>query len=104
MPYRRILISTEQLEQIVSHLARTIHSAYQGVDNHLVLDGAKSFAKDLLAQLDLALEVAEYYRINEKRAKEITQQVKKAVQLWQKIANLYKIPKNEQEFMRSAFI
>jgi hypoxanthine phosphoribosyltransferase len=60
MPYRRILISTEQLEQVVSHLARTIHSAYQGVDNRLalvVLDGAKYFAKDLLAQLDLPFEV-----------------------------------------------
>jgi hypoxanthine phosphoribosyltransferase len=60
MPYSRILISTERLEQIVSHLARTIHSAYQGVDNRLalvVLDGAKYFAKDLLAQLDLAFEV-----------------------------------------------
>ena len=60
MPYRRILISTEQLEQIVSHLARTIHSAYQGVDNRLalvVLDGAKYFAKDLLAKLDLPFEV-----------------------------------------------
>ena len=56
MPYRRILISREQLEQIVSSLARTIRSAYQGADNCLalvVLDGARYFAKDLLAQLDL---------------------------------------------------
>ena len=60
MPYSRILISTEQLEQTVSHLAGKIHSAYQGVDNCLalvMLDGAKYFAKDLLAKLNLPLEV-----------------------------------------------
>ncbi|MHC4782685.1 MAG: phosphoribosyltransferase [Planctomycetota bacterium] len=60
MPYSRILVSTERLEEIVSCLARKIHDAYQGVDNCLalvVLDGAKYFAEDLLAQLDFPLEV-----------------------------------------------
>jgi len=64
MPYSRILISTEQLERVVSHLARKVHSAYQSVDNSLalvMLDGAKYFAEDLLAKLDFPLEV-EYVR------------------------------------------
>ena len=60
MPYSRILISTEQLEQAVSHLARKINSAYQSMDNCLalvMLDGAKYFAEDLLAKLDFPFEV-----------------------------------------------
>ena len=60
MPYSRILISSKQLEQIVSCLARTIRSAYQGVDHCLalvVLDGARYFADDLLTQLDLPFEI-----------------------------------------------
>jgi hypoxanthine phosphoribosyltransferase len=60
MPYSRILVSREQLAQIVSGLAGDIRSAYQGVDDCLalvVLEGAKSFADDLLAQLDLPFAV-----------------------------------------------
>ena len=36
MPYSRILIGREQLEKIVSSLARTIRSAYQGAGHCLV--------------------------------------------------------------------
>ena len=60
MPYSRILISTEQLQQTVSKLAREIHTAYQGKDNCLalvMLDGAKYFAEDLLIKLNLPFEV-----------------------------------------------
>ena len=60
MPYSRILISTEQLEQVVSHLARKLHSVYKNMDNCLALvtlDGAKYFAEDLLAKLDLLFEI-----------------------------------------------
>jgi hypoxanthine phosphoribosyltransferase len=60
MPYRRILISREQLERVVSHLAGRVHSTYQDVDNCLalvVLDGAKYFAEDLLAKMDLPFQV-----------------------------------------------
>ena len=60
MPYSRILVSTEQLEQVVSHLARKVRSTYQNMDNCLALvigDGAKYFAEDLLAKLDFPLEV-----------------------------------------------
>ena len=61
MPWSRILISSEQLEMIVSDLARKIHSVYNNMDNCLVLvmlDGAKYFAKDLLANLELPFEIA----------------------------------------------
>ena len=60
MPYSRILISTEQLEQIVSELTGKINSAYQNMDHCLALvigDGAQYFAEDLLAKLDFPLEV-----------------------------------------------
>ncbi len=60
MPYSRILVSTEQLDQVVSDLARNIRSAYQDRDNCLalvMLDGAKYFAEDLLIKLDFPLEI-----------------------------------------------
>ena len=60
MPYSRILVSTEQLERVVSQLAKNIRLAYQNRDNCLALvmmDGAKYFAEDLLAKLDFPLEV-----------------------------------------------
>jgi len=60
MPYSRILVSTEQLERVVSDLAKKINSAYKNMDNCLALvigDGAKYFAEDLLEKLDFPLEV-----------------------------------------------
>ncbi len=60
MPCRRILISTEQLERVVSRLAQKINSAYRDKDDCLalvMLDGAKYFAEDLLAKLDFGLEI-----------------------------------------------
>ncbi|MHC5139124.1 MAG: phosphoribosyltransferase [Planctomycetota bacterium] len=60
MPCSRILINTEQLQKIVSNLARKICSDYRGADNCLalvMLEGAKYFAQDLLAKLDLPIEV-----------------------------------------------
>ena len=60
MPCSRILINTEQLQRMVSRLAREICSDYRGADNCLalvMLEGAKYFAQDLLAKLDLPTEV-----------------------------------------------
>ena len=60
MPYSRILVSAEQLEEVVSDLARNIQAVHQNMDNCLALiigDGAKYFAEDLLAKLDFPLEV-----------------------------------------------
>ncbi len=52
---------------------------------------------------DLALSVAKYFRVTSKRANEILQQVKKSVAGWRKIAVKYKIPRDEQELIESAF-
>lgn len=52
---------------------------------------------------DLALSVAKYFRVNTKRAGEILKEVKKSVTGWRKIATAYKIPRDEQELMESAF-
>ncbi len=53
--------------------------------------------------LDLALEVAEYFRLQDKRAVEIIESVKKSVLTWRSIAEKYKISKSEQERMAKAF-
>lgn len=53
--------------------------------------------------LDLAMEVHEYFRLEEKRALEIIQEVKEAVQQWRKIAAKYGISRTEQELMKMAF-
>ena len=53
--------------------------------------------------LDLALSVSEYFRLEQDQAKQIIDDVKKAVSGWQKSANQYGIPRQEQERMKSAF-
>lgn len=52
---------------------------------------------------NLALSVAPYFRLSEKRASELIEQTKKAVSGWRDIATKYKIPKSEQDMMRTAF-
>jgi len=54
--------------------------------------------------LELAMEVAEYFRIDSFQAKKIIQQVTKSVSAWKKIADKYSIPKIQQELMSGAFI
>ncbi len=53
--------------------------------------------------LQLALEVAENYRVNKKKANEIINTIKKVVSSWRVYANKYGIPKGEQELMSNAF-
>ncbi len=53
--------------------------------------------------LNLALDVAEYFRIDSKRAKIIIGTVKKVVDGWRIYAKKYKISKDEQELMSNAF-
>lgn len=53
--------------------------------------------------LDLVLEVAVYFRLDIKRAKDIITKVKNSVQNWRSIANKYAIPKIQQELMANAF-
>lgn len=52
---------------------------------------------------NLALSVAPYFRLSEKRATELIEQIKKVVSDWRNIASKYKIPKSEQDMMRMAF-
>jgi serine/threonine-protein kinase HipA len=53
--------------------------------------------------LDLALEVVEYFRIEAARAKKILSDVKRAVCNWRIIANKYGISKSEQDMKSIAF-
>lgn len=49
------------------------------------------------------MQVHEYFRLEEKCALEIIQEVKKAIQQWRKIAAKYGISRTEQELMKMAF-
>ncbi len=53
--------------------------------------------------MDLARSVAKYFRVEENKASGIIKGVKDAVKSWPKVANTYKIPKNEQALMAQAF-
>ncbi|WP_436515454.1 type II toxin-antitoxin system HipA family toxin [Ekhidna sp. To15] len=58
---------------------------------------------DNALDLNLAIEVYEYFRLDEGRANAIIDEVKNAVQQWPDIANKYGIPRAEQELKASAF-
>lgn len=60
--------------------------------------------KDNSLNLDLALEVAEYFRIEDDRANQIIKQIKKAVGTWKEVATKYKIPNSEQDRMAQTFL
>lgn len=53
--------------------------------------------------LDLAMEVHEYFRLNKENAEQIINEVKKAVQSWKTIATKHGISKSEQDLKRLAF-
>ena len=53
--------------------------------------------------LDLAMEVHEYFRLNKEQAIEIISEVKEAVRKWRNIASKYGISKGEQELKGLAF-
>ena len=53
--------------------------------------------------LKLALEVAEFFRLNSRQAKEIIRHVQKNVSKWRLIATNYGLSRREQELMSSAF-
>ena len=53
--------------------------------------------------LDLALEVIEYFRINQNKAIEIIQDIQQSVKNWRRLAKNYNIPRQEQELMANAF-
>ena len=53
--------------------------------------------------LEVALEVAEYFRLDHNRANEIVKEIKNSVQLWKETSNEYGISKTEQDIMSTAF-
>lgn len=53
--------------------------------------------------LELALEIAEYFRLDNKRANKIINQIKNSVQHWREISIKYGIPKTEQDLISRAF-
>ncbi len=53
--------------------------------------------------LEVALEVAKYFRLNNKKANEIIKQIKESVQHWKEFSNEYGISKTEQDIMSTAF-
>ena len=53
--------------------------------------------------VELALDVAPFFRLNEAKARSIIDQVKTVVTSWRTVANQLKISRNEQELMANAF-
>jgi serine/threonine-protein kinase HipA len=53
--------------------------------------------------LDLTLEVAEYFRLTSKDALKRIENIKKSVINWRSVANKYHLPKSEQELMAKVF-
>ena len=60
--------------------------------------------KDNSLDLDLALEVAEYFRLDNDKANKIIRQIKKAVASWKDLGVKYRITKAEQDRMAQAFL
>ena len=52
---------------------------------------------------DLAISVAHYFRVENEQAKNIVNEVKKALKGWTKLAQKYRIPSQEQDLMAAAF-
>lgn len=59
--------------------------------------------RDNSLNLDLAMEVAGYFRVTEKRGIEIMNRIKVSVSQWEILAKKYKISKAERDLMSKAF-
>jgi serine/threonine-protein kinase HipA len=59
--------------------------------------------EDNSLDLDLAMEVAPYFRLDKAKANQIIQEVKASVATWKQVAKKYKISNAEQERMSVAF-
>jgi serine/threonine-protein kinase HipA len=53
--------------------------------------------------LDLTLEVSDYFRLNEEDALKMIEKIKKSVTNWRSVANKYQLPRSEQELMAKVF-
>ena len=52
---------------------------------------------------ELALEIAEFFRLDTATAKETINDIRKNTKNWQKLATKYGLPKREQDLMSAAF-
>jgi len=59
--------------------------------------------EDNALDLNLALEVSEFFRLKEKKAIEIVEEVKAVVSNWRTLADKYGLSRNQQELKASAF-
>jgi len=53
--------------------------------------------------LDLALEVAEYFRLTDEEAISIIEDIRRSVKSWKSVANKHQLPRSEQELMAKVF-
>ncbi len=53
--------------------------------------------------LDLAVEVAEYFRLTDEEAIRIIEDIRRSVKSWKSVANKYQLPRSEQELMDKVF-
>ncbi len=60
--------------------------------------------EDNSLDLDLALSVAPYFRLNNTKATQIIEQVTKSLKGWKEVATKYKLSRTEQERMETAFV
>jgi serine/threonine-protein kinase HipA len=58
---------------------------------------------DNALNLDIPLEVADYFRLNKEMGLKIIEQIKKSVSNWRSVANRYQLPKSEQALMAKVF-
>jgi serine/threonine-protein kinase HipA len=53
--------------------------------------------------LELPLEVAEYFRLTKESGLKIVDEIKKSIRKWRSVATIYQLPKSEQELMARVF-
>ncbi|HJZ39910.1 MAG TPA: HipA domain-containing protein [Bacteroidales bacterium] len=53
--------------------------------------------------LDVSLEVVDFFRLNKENGLIIIDQIKRSVSKWRKVANMYQLPKSEQDLMAKVF-
>jgi serine/threonine-protein kinase HipA len=59
--------------------------------------------EDNALNLDIPLEIAEYFRLNKEIGLKLIEQIRKSVSNWRSVANKYQLPKSEQELMAKVF-
>ena len=58
---------------------------------------------DNALNLDIPLDIIEFFRLDREHGLKIIEQVRKSVSTWRSVANKYKLPKSEQELMAKVF-